>query len=97
MIPNQVKKLTATPTLRWIFSAAKLATVVKAPIVMMAHNAGAYWPKGFWIKKPGTIQVKIIDVITIEEIARTDARELTDKMEQMINKEKQLLFEQTLR
>lgn len=89
-------RVTPEKTVKFKPSAAKLATLVKVPIVMMAHNAGAYWPKGFWIKKPGTIQVKIIDVIPIEEIARTDARELTEKMEQMINKEKQLLFEQTL-
>lgn len=76
-------------------SAAKLASDVKVPIVMMAHNAGVYWPKGFWIKKPGTIQVKIIDVIPVSEVVKYDARELTDKMEQIINREKKILFEQT--
>ena len=76
-------------------SAAKLASVVKVPIVLMAHNAGVYWPKGFWIKKPGIIQVKIIDVIPVTEVEKHDARELTDQMEQIINREKKILFEQT--
>ena len=76
-------------------SAAKLASVVKVPIVLMAHNAGVYWPKGFWIKKPGVIQVKIIDVIPVDNVVKYDARELTDQMEQIINREKKILFEQT--
>jgi 1-acyl-sn-glycerol-3-phosphate acyltransferase len=63
---------------------------------MMAHNAGIYWPKGFWIKKPGVIQVKIIDVIPVEEIEQSDVRELTSKIEQVINTEKRILFEQAL-
>ncbi|MCC8417717.1 MAG: 1-acyl-sn-glycerol-3-phosphate acyltransferase [Rickettsia endosymbiont of Bryobia graminum] len=77
-------------------SAAKLASVVKVPVVMMAHNAGVYWPKGFWILQPGTIQVKIIDVISAEEVSTTEVRDLTDKMELIINAEKQKLYEQTL-
>lgn len=76
-------------------SAAKLAADVKVPIVLMAHNAGVYWPKGFWMKKPGVIQVKIIDVISVNEVLKYDARELTDQMEQIINREKKILFEQT--
>ncbi len=77
-------------------SAVKLALLAKVPIVMMAHNAGVYWPKGFWIKKPGIIQVKIIDVISVGEIEQSDVRELTAKIEQVINDEKQILFEQAL-
>lgn len=77
-------------------SAAKLASVVKVPIVMMAHNAGVYWPKGFWILKPGTIQVKIIDVISAEEVSITEVRDLTEKIELIINTEKQKLYEETL-
>ncbi|MCC8372360.1 MAG: 1-acyl-sn-glycerol-3-phosphate acyltransferase [Rickettsia endosymbiont of Pseudomimeciton antennatum] len=76
-------------------SAVKLASLAKVPIVMMAHNAGVYWPKGFWIEKPGVIQVKIIDVIPVEEIEQSDVRQLTEKIEQVINNEKQILFEQT--
>ncbi len=90
-------RISPEKTVKFKPSAAKLAVLAQVPLVMMAHNAGVYWPKGFWIKKPGTIQVKIIDVISVEEIAKTDVRDLTDKMEQVINTEKQLLFEQTIR
>lgn len=66
-------------------SAVKLAQMNKVPIVLIAHNAGIYWPKGFWIKQPGTIQVKILDVINITQISKDDVRELTDDIEQKIN------------
>ena len=33
-------------------SAIRLEVTEKVPIVLMAHNAGVYWPKGFWINKP---------------------------------------------
>jgi len=77
-------------------SAVKLASITKVPIVMIAHNAGVYWPKGFWIKQPGIIKVTIIDVISVEEIEQTDVRILTEKIEHVINSEKQRLFEETM-
>jgi 1-acyl-sn-glycerol-3-phosphate acyltransferase len=75
-------------------SAVKLASIAKVPIVLMAHNAGVYWPKGFWIKKPGTIKVKIIDIIPREDIEKFDVRFITEQAQQVINTEKQVLFEQ---
>lgn len=89
-------RISPEKTMKFKPSAAKLASIAKVPIVMMAHNAGVYWPKGFWIQKPGTISVKIIAVISAEEIQKTDVRALTNKMEEIINREKQLLFEQTI-
>lgn len=77
-------------------SAFKLATIAKVPIVLMAHNAGVFWPKGFWIKQPGTIQVKIIDVIGKEDVEKLDVRMLTQQAQELINAEKQLLFEQAV-
>lgn len=77
-------------------SAIKLASITKVPIIMIAHNAGIYWPKGFWIKQPGIIKVTIIDVISVEEIEQTDVRILTEKIEHVINSEKQRLFEETM-
>lgn len=74
-------------------SAAKLAIDAKVPIVLMAHNAGVYWPKGFWIKKPGIVTVKIIEVLTTDFISNYDTRELTKYIEEVINKEKQILLE----
>ncbi len=76
-------------------SAAKLAALAGVPIVLVAHNAGVYWPKGFWITKPGTIEVVIVGTIEEEEIAKSDVRELTDKIENLINEEKERLFQKT--
>jgi 1-acyl-sn-glycerol-3-phosphate acyltransferase len=78
-------------------SAVKLASIAKVPIVLIAHNAGVYWPKGFWIKKSGTIQVKIIDVISVVELEEQDVRLLTEQIQEIINAEKQILFENTIK
>ncbi len=87
LMPEQVTKFKP--------SAIKLASMAKVPIVLIAHNSGIYWPKGFWIKKPGTIQVKIIKAISAAEVNNIEVRELTDQIEQIINSEKQRLLEQT--
>jgi 1-acyl-sn-glycerol-3-phosphate acyltransferase len=36
---------------------ARLATATGHPVLPVAHNAGYYWPKRKFLKKPGTIQV----------------------------------------
>lgn len=38
---------------------AALASAAGCPIVVIAHDAGRYWPARQWIKTPGTIQVEI--------------------------------------
>ena len=38
---------------------AVLAHALGCPILPIAHNAGIFWPKGFFIKKPGIIHVII--------------------------------------
>lgn len=40
-------------------SGAALAEATGYSILPIAHNAGCYWPRGFFIKKSGTIQVVI--------------------------------------
>ena len=37
--------------------AAKLAMQTKTPILPVSHDAGKYWSRRAFIKKPGTIQV----------------------------------------
>jgi 1-acyl-sn-glycerol-3-phosphate acyltransferase len=78
-------------------SAVKLASMAKVPIVLIAHNAGVYWPKGFWIKKSGTIQVKVIDVIPVAMVEELDVRILTEQVQAVINMEKHILFKDTLK
>jgi 1-acyl-sn-glycerol-3-phosphate acyltransferase len=38
---------------------AALATAVDVPVVVVAHDAGRYWPARRWLKQPGTIRVRI--------------------------------------
>lgn len=39
--------------------AASLALKLAAPIYLVTHNAGAFWPKNSLLKKPGVITVKV--------------------------------------
>ncbi|MHB1220978.1 MAG: lysophospholipid acyltransferase family protein [Gammaproteobacteria bacterium] len=39
--------------------AARLIAATQAPFICVAHNAGSYWPRRQFIKRPGTIQVVI--------------------------------------
>lgn len=72
-------------------SAAKLAMNANVPIVLIAHNAGVYWPKGFWFEKPGMVIVKILEIIPVEKYKDYDVRSLTEYIQERINKEKELL------
>ena len=44
---------------RYGLGGALLATAADVPIVPVAHNAGEFWPRRGWLKKPGTIRVVI--------------------------------------
>ena len=44
---------------RYGFGGAVLATTTEYPIVPIAHNAGEFWPRHGFIKKPGTIRMVI--------------------------------------
>ena len=74
-------------------SAARLALNTGVPIVLIAHNAGLVWPKGFWFISTGTIKVRIIEQITPKQAAKHDARELTAYIQERINAEKNILAE----
>ena len=65
--------------------------MASVPIVIMVHNAGIFWPKGIWIKRPGTIKVKIAEVIYPEQFAGLDVRTLTDQIEEIMVHQKSLL------
>ena len=49
---------------RYRIGGAVLAEQSGYPIVPVAHNAGEYWPRRSFIKRPGTIQVRIGRPIT---------------------------------
>jgi 1-acyl-sn-glycerol-3-phosphate acyltransferase len=46
-------------TRRYKIGGAWLATHVGAQVVPVAHNAGEFWPKNAWIKRPGEVVVSI--------------------------------------
>ena len=48
---------------RYKIGAAVIATELNVPIIPIAHNAGKFWRKNAFLKKPGTISVKIGDEI----------------------------------
>lgn len=44
---------------RYKIGGARLSEATGYPIIPVAHNAGEYWPKGGFLKKPGIISVRI--------------------------------------
>lgn len=58
-------------------SGALLASRAGCKIVPVAHNAGSYWPRRGWVKKPGVIRVRIGPAI---DAAGRDPRELNEQV-----------------
>lgn len=57
---------------RYRIGGAVLAEQTGHPIVPVAHNAGEFWPRRGFIKRPGEIQVTIGPVITTQGRAAAD-------------------------
>lgn len=55
-------------------SGANLAISAKVPVVLMAHNAGHYWPARKFLKHPGKIKISISKPL---ETADKTSKELT--------------------
>ena len=53
-----------------------IAETCNVPILPVALNSGKCWPKGSFLKYPGTIQVDILKPISIEEIKSLSKTEL---------------------
>lgn len=62
-------------------SGALLASRAGCKIIPVAHNAGLFWPRRGWVKKPGTIQVAIGPPI---EAAGRDPREINEEVKAWI-------------
>lgn len=58
-------------------SGALLASRAGCKIVPVAHNAGYFWPRRGWVKKPGTIRVAIGPPI---DASGRDPRELNEEV-----------------
>lgn len=77
-------------------SGVKLAMDNKVPIAIIVHNSGLIWPKGFWFKKEGVIKVRLVRVISPEEIAAfTDVRKLNEYVNEIMNEHKEILLKET--
>ena len=44
---------------RYKIGGTYLSVATRVPVVPVAHNAGDVWPRGKWIKRPGTVTVSI--------------------------------------
>ena len=64
-------------TRKYGVSGALLASKAGCKIVPVAHNAGQFWPRRGWVKRPGTIRVAIGPPI---DAAGRDPRALNDEV-----------------
>ena len=67
---------------------AWLAAAAGAPVVPVAHNAGLVWPRNAFLKRPGTITVRIGPSI---EPADRDPKTLNDMAEAWIEEQQKAL------
>jgi 1-acyl-sn-glycerol-3-phosphate acyltransferase len=67
---------------------AWLAAASGAPIVPVAHNAGRVWPRNAFVKRPGTVTVRIGPPI---EAANRDAKTLNALAESWIEEQQKAL------
>ena len=75
---------------RYAAGGAMLAAKSGVPVVPVAHNAGCYWPKRGFLKRPGVITLAIGPLITSEG---RKATEINADAEAWIETRSQQLFE----
>ncbi|MBF0127656.1 MAG: 1-acyl-sn-glycerol-3-phosphate acyltransferase [Magnetococcales bacterium] len=61
-----------------------LALAAGVPIVPVAHNAGSFWPRRVFLKRPGEIQVRIGDPIPTAGLGRSDRKRIQALVEETI-------------
>jgi len=64
MPPNELGKINIGGTM--------LAKKANAPVYLVGHNAGRYWSKGSFIKKPGCIDVYIREPMDVSELSNAE-------------------------
>ena len=65
---------------------AQLAIAATAPVVPLAHNCGRFWPKGSFVKYPGTADIYIGQPIQTRQIT---VAELNETAKSWIDRHKQ--------
>jgi 1-acyl-sn-glycerol-3-phosphate acyltransferase len=63
---------------RFSKSGANLSKTTGYSIIPIVHNAGLFWPRGFWIRKSGTIRVVIGPAITPDNKEIADIHEAAE-------------------
>jgi len=86
-------RVAAGETRKYGVSGALLASKVGCKIVPVAHNAGDFWPRRGWLKRPGTIRVAIGPPI---DAAGRDPRALNDEVRTWIEKKLAIMAEESL-
>ena len=71
---------------------AWLACAAGAPVVPVAHNAGLFWPRNAFIKRPGTVTVRIGPPI---DTANRDADAVNELVRTWIEGQQRTLLEET--
>ncbi len=74
-------RMPAGETRKYGAGGALLASRAGCKVVPIAHNAGKFWPRRGWVKRPGTIQIVIGPPI---EAAGRDPREINNDVQQWI-------------
>lgn len=74
-------RVPAGETRRYGLGGALLAANAACPVVPVAHDAGEYWPRRGWLKRPGTIRVVIGRPIAT---AGRDPRDINDDARRFI-------------
>jgi 1-acyl-sn-glycerol-3-phosphate acyltransferase len=67
---------------------AWLAAESGAPVVPVAHNAGLFWPRNAFLKRPGTVTVRIGPII---EAANRDPKTVNQLAETWIEEQQRIL------
>jgi len=67
---------------------AWLACAAGAPVVPVAHNAGLFWPRNAFLKRPGTVTVRIGPAI---DTAQRDPKTINSMAEQWIEEQQKAL------
>ncbi len=81
MVFPEGTRLPVGTTRRYGISGALLASTAGRSIVPVAHNAGEFWPRRGWLKRPGTIRLVIGPPIDARDV---DARALNEAAQRWI-------------
>jgi 1-acyl-sn-glycerol-3-phosphate acyltransferase len=81
MIFPEGTRVPAGQTRRYGLSGALLAAAAGLPILPVAHDAGEFWPRRSWLKRPGTIRVVIGPPLSTADV---EPRQVTERTQRWI-------------